>query len=48
LAKSIKIPDTDEAYKIISVIITDAALQQYALNNSIHENKNYTGEKPFA
>jgi AraC-like DNA-binding protein len=45
LAKSIKIPATDEAYKIISVIITDAALQQYALHNSIHENRNYTGEK---
>ena len=45
LAKSIKIPATDEAYKSISVIITDAALQRYALDNSIHENKNYTGEK---
>jgi len=45
LAKSIKIPAADEAYKIISVIITDAALQQYALHNSINKNKNYTGEK---
>jgi AraC-like DNA-binding protein len=45
LAKSIKIPATDKVYKIISVIITDAALQQYARDNSIHENKNYTGEK---
>ncbi len=45
LAKSIKIPATDKVYKIISVILTDAALQQYALGNSIHENKNYTGEK---
>src|ERR1700730_19442351 len=45
LAKSIKIPATDKAYKIISVVLTDAALQQYALDNSIHENKNYTGEK---
>ena len=45
LAKSIKIPATDKVYKSISVIITDAALQQYALDNSIHENKNYTGEK---
>jgi AraC-like DNA-binding protein len=45
LAKSIKIPAADEAYKIISVIITDAALQQYALDSSIHRNKNYTGEK---
>jgi len=45
LAKSVKIPATDEVYKIISVIITDAALQQYALNNPIHKNKNYTGEK---
>ncbi len=45
LAKSIKIPATDKVYKIISVIITDEALRQYALDNSIHENKNYTGEK---
>ncbi len=45
LAKSIKIPVNDEAYKSISVIITDVALQQYALDNSIHVNKNYTGEK---
>ena len=45
LAKSIKIPATDKVYKSISVIITDAALQQYALDNSIHDNKNYTGEK---
>lgn len=45
LAKSIKIPATDKVYKIISVIINDAALQQYAPGNSIHENKNYTGEK---
>jgi len=45
LAKSTKIPATDKVYKIISVIISDAALQQYALDNSIHENKNYLGEK---
>src|ERR1700675_3636704 len=45
LEKSIKIPATDKVYKIISVILTDAALQQYALDNSIHENKKYTGEK---
>ena len=45
LAKSIKIPGIDEAYKSISVIITNAALQQYAQDNSIHGNKNYTGEK---
>jgi AraC-like DNA-binding protein len=45
LAKSIKIPATDKAYKSISVIITDAALLQYARDNSIHENKSYTGEK---
>jgi AraC-like DNA-binding protein len=45
LAKSIKIPATDKVYKIISVILTDTALLQYALDNSIHENKNYTGEK---
>jgi len=45
LAKSIKVPATDKAYKIISVIITDAALQQYARDNSIHKSKNHTGEK---
>ena len=45
LARSIKIPATDKTYKTISVIITDAALQQYALDNSIRENKNYTGRK---
>src|ERR1700689_5489211 len=45
LAKSMKTPDANEAYKSISVIMTDAALQQYAKDNSIHENKNYTGEK---
>jgi AraC family transcriptional regulator, exoenzyme S synthesis regulatory protein ExsA len=45
LAKSIKTPETNEAYKSISVIITDAALQQYALDNSIPKNKNYAGEK---
>src|SRR5580765_573442 len=45
LTKSIKTPDANEAYKSMSVIITDAALQQYALHNSIHEHKNYTGEK---
>jgi AraC-like DNA-binding protein len=45
LAKSLKIPATDKVYKIISVILTDSALQEYALDNSIHENKKYTGEK---
>ena len=41
LAKFIKIPATNKEYKIISVIITDAALQQFALDNSIHKNRNY-------
>jgi len=45
LAKSFKTPAADKVYKCISVIITDTALQQYALNNSIRENKNYIGEK---
>jgi AraC family transcriptional regulator, exoenzyme S synthesis regulatory protein ExsA len=45
LAKSLKIPGADKVYKIISVILTDAALQQYALDNSIHENRKYTGDK---
>jgi AraC-like DNA-binding protein len=45
LAKSLKTPATDKIYKIISVIITDKALQQYAKENSIQENKNYAGEK---
>ena len=47
LAKSIKIPAADKVYKSISVIITDTALQQYALDNSIHENKNYQEKKIF-
>ena len=45
LTKSIKIPAADKVYKSISVILTDAALQKYAADNSIHENKKYTGEK---
>jgi len=45
LTKSIKIPAADKEYKSISVIMTDSALQQYAADNSIHENKKYTGEK---
>lgn len=45
LAKSIKIPDTHEAYKSISVILTEVVLQQYARDNALHENKKYTGEK---
>jgi AraC family transcriptional regulator, exoenzyme S synthesis regulatory protein ExsA len=45
LAKSLKIPATDKVYKIISVILTDTALRQFALDNAIHENRNYTGEK---
>jgi AraC-like DNA-binding protein len=45
LAKSLKIPAKDKVYKIISVIITGTALKQYARDNSIHEDKNHTGEK---
>jgi AraC-like DNA-binding protein len=45
LTKSLKTPDTNEAYKSMSVILTDATLQQYAANNSIHETRKYTGEK---
>jgi AraC-like DNA-binding protein len=45
LTKSIKTPAADKAYKSISVIIMHADLQQYALANSIHKSKKYTGEK---
>ena len=45
LAKSVKVPAADKIYKCISVIIMDTALQQYARDNSIHETKNYAGEK---
>jgi AraC family transcriptional regulator, exoenzyme S synthesis regulatory protein ExsA len=45
LTKSIKTPASDKAYKSISVIIMDTVLQKYAADNSIHENKKYTGEK---
>lgn len=43
LAKSVKIPATDEVYKSISVLLTRDALQRYAIENAIHENKIYTG-----
>lgn len=45
LVKTLKIPAKDKEYKVISVIITTTVLQQYAEDNSIHESKNYTGEK---
>ncbi|MEJ0079882.1 MAG: hypothetical protein WDM78_02725 [Puia sp.] len=45
LAKSLKIPATDKAYKIISVILTDTSLQRYALDNSMHESRKYSGNK---
>jgi AraC-like DNA-binding protein len=45
LAKSIKIPGTDKVYKSISIILTDAAVRQYAADNAICENKWYTGQK---
>jgi len=44
LAKFTKIPAADKPYKIISVLITHPALQQYALANSIPKSKSYTGE----
>jgi len=47
LAKSIKIPVAGEAYKIISVILTDAALRQYARSNAIQQNKNQAEENIF-
>jgi AraC-like DNA-binding protein len=45
LAKAIKIPAKTKGYKSISVILTEGVLKQYAQDNSIHENKNHTGEK---
>eukprot|EP01132_Coremiostelium_polycephalum_P020209 gene20209-24017_t len=45
LAKAIKIPANNQGYKSISVLLTDTILQQYALENSIHENKIYQGDK---
>src|SRR5882762_2397377 len=35
LTKTLKIPATDKAYKIISVILTDIALQQFASDSDI-------------
>jgi AraC-like DNA-binding protein len=45
LTKSIKTPAANKPYKSMSVIITDAALKQYALRQFNSRNKNYTGEK---
>jgi AraC-like DNA-binding protein len=44
LTKTIKIPAADKAYKIISVILTDIALQQYASGSGITNDKKYVGE----
>jgi AraC-like DNA-binding protein len=44
LTKTLKIPATDKAYKIISVILTDIALQQFASDFDITTNKKYEGE----
>ena len=44
LTKSVKIPAADQEYKIISVILTDIALQQFALDSDIICNKKYEGE----
>jgi AraC-like DNA-binding protein len=44
LTKSIKIPAGDKEYKIISVILTDIALQRFASDTDIFNNKKYDGE----
>src|SRR5882724_1030378 len=44
LTKSVKIPAADKEYKIISVLLTDIALQQFALDSDIICNKKYEGE----
>ncbi|WP_289058394.1 AraC family transcriptional regulator [uncultured Flavobacterium sp.] len=45
LAKSLKFPAETEAYKSISVILSDDVLRQYAINNAIYESRPYTEEK---
>jgi AraC family transcriptional regulator, exoenzyme S synthesis regulatory protein ExsA len=44
-AKSIKIPAADAAYQCISVLLTNARLQQFALDNDISCDKRYHGSK---
>ncbi len=44
LTKSVKIPAGDKEYKIISVLLTDIALQKFALDSDIICNKKYEGE----
>jgi len=44
LTKTVKIPTAGEEYKIISVILTDIALQQFASDSDNINNKKYEGE----
>ena len=44
LTKTSKLPAADKEYKIISVILTDIALHQFALDSDIISNKQYDGE----
>lgn len=44
LTKTTKIPAADKEYKIISVILTDITLQQFASDSDIISNKKYEGE----
>ncbi len=44
LIKSTKIPAEDKVYKSISVILTNSALQEFALDNDISSDKKYEGE----
>jgi len=44
-AKSIKIPAKNKAYQCISVLLTNARLQQFALDSDIFCNEKYHGNK---
>jgi AraC-like DNA-binding protein len=44
LTKTLKIPTAGEEYKIVSVILTDIVLHQFALDSDIINNKKYEGE----
>jgi AraC-like DNA-binding protein len=44
LTKTTKIPARDKEYKIISVILTNIALQQFSSGSDIIRNKKYEGE----
>ena len=45
LANTIKIPATDQEYKVVSLILSEERLQQYAMTNNIGTDVRYRGER---